>query len=79
MEVINEPHLRSEVVIGSNKIHVRGLAQAGEGNVSVRVPNNDEIFITPTFNQYEHLRKEDIVHMKFDGTNLSKGRKASSE
>lgn len=79
MENVNEPHLRAEVLIGSNKIFKRGLVQAGEGNVSIRIPNKEEIFITPTFNQYDNLRKEDIVHVKFDGTVLSEGRKPSSE
>ncbi len=47
--------------------------------MSVRVPGKDEIFITPTFNQYEGLRESDIVHLKFDGTVLSEDKKPSSE
>jgi len=79
MELYNEPHLRTEVVNGSQKIYQSALVQAGEGNVSVRVPGKDELFITPTFNQYYNLRNEDIVHMKFDGQVIGEGRKPSSE
>ena len=79
MELDNEPHLRTEVVKGSNKIFRRGLVQTGEGNVSVRVPGKNELFITPTFNLYENLRNEDIVHITFDGKVLNAGKKPSSE
>jgi len=79
MVLINESFLKKEVIIGSNKVFIRGLVQAGEGNISMRVPNKDEFYITPTFNQYEGLKESDLVHMKFDGTILSKGKKPSSE
>ena len=79
MEQINNSFLKAEVIKGSDKVYKRGLVQAGEGNISVRVPKKDEFFITPTFNQYEGLKESDLVHMKFDGTLLSEGRKPSSE
>jgi len=79
MDLMNEQLLRAEVVKGSITIFKKGLVQAGEGNVSIRIPGKDEMFITPSFNRYENLRKGDIVHMKFDGELLKKGRKPSSE
>ncbi len=79
METTNYSYLKKDVIIGSNKVYKRGLVQAGEGNISVRVPNKDELYITPTFNQYEGLKESHLVHMKFDGTILSTGRKPSSE
>ena len=79
MEIFNESLLKMDVINGSNKIYKKGLVHAGEGNMSVRVPWKDEIFITPTFNQYEGLRESDIVHLKFDGTVLSGEKNPSSE
>jgi len=79
MEVIDDSLLKTDVVIGAKKIFNKGLVQAGEGNVSVRIPGKDELYITPTFNLYEDLRETDVVHLKFDGTILSKGRGPSSE
>ncbi|MEE9586210.1 MAG: class II aldolase/adducin family protein, partial [Nitrososphaerales archaeon] len=33
----------------------------------------------PTFNRYETMTKDDVVHLKFDGAQLSRGRHASTE
>ena len=79
MEEINEQLFRAEIVNGSKEIYTKQLVQAGEGNISIRVPGNEEMFITPTFNKYYNLRKKDVVHMKFDGTVLNEGKKPSSE
>lgn len=79
MSLINEDLLRIEVVNGAKKVFQKGLVQAGEGNISFRIPNKDELLITPTFNTYEDLEKADIVHMKFNGKVLSEGRLPSSE
>lgn len=67
------------VVDGAKQVYSRGLVEAGEGNISVRVPDKDQMFITPTFNTYRDLEKAEIVHMKFDGEVLSSERKPSSE
>lgn len=74
-----ENRLRMDVVNGAKAIFHKGLVEVGEGNVSTRVPEKEELFITPTFNQYETMTKDDIVHLKFDGTQLSKGNRASTE
>ena len=79
MTSINQERLRLDVVSGAKTIYQGDLVEAGEGNVSVRVPNREEILVTPTFNKYHDLRKEDIVRMKFDGTVLSGKRGPSSE
>lgn len=70
--------LREEVVWASREIYKRGLVNPGEGNVSIRV-GKDELLITPSYNQYETITPEEIVRMKFDGTQLSQGRPASTE
>lgn len=67
------------VVNGSRHIFQAGLVQFGEGNVSVKIPGTDEILISPTMNDYENMTIDDVVHLKFDGSQLSKGKKASSE
>lgn len=71
--------LKIEVVKATKSIYRKGLVKIGEGNVSIRVPDKEELFITPTFNDYENLTEKDIAHISFDGTQLSKGKIASSE
>ena len=74
-----EGQLRLEVVKAAKAIFSKGLVEAGEGNVSVRNGKKDELFITPSFNQYVTLKKEEIVHLNFDGEALSVGKLPSTE
>ena len=74
-----EHSLRMDVVNGAKAIFHKGLVDIGEGNVSIRIPKKDELFITPTFNQYEKMAEDDVVHLKFNGVQLSKGKNASKE
>lgn len=74
-----EELFRTEVVWGAKTIFKKGLVDTGEGNVSVRYGKKEELFITPSFNNYETLTEEQIVHMNFDGTPLSKGKLPSTE
>ncbi len=76
---MTENDYRIAVVQGAQDIFKGHLVEFGEGNVSMRVADQDELFITPTQNDYLSLTSKDIVHMKFDGTLLSKERKPSSE
>ncbi|TFG23107.1 MAG: class II aldolase/adducin family protein [Promethearchaeota archaeon] len=70
---------RAEVVKGAKAIFNKGLVDFGEGNVSVRNGKKEELFITPSFNNYETLTEDQVVHMKFDGTPLSTGKLPSTE
>ena len=79
MTSIKEDQLRIEVVKGAKSIFAKGLVEAGEGNISVRNSKKEELFITPSFNQYDTLKKEEIVHLNFDGTPLSSGKLPSTE
>jgi ribulose-5-phosphate 4-epimerase/fuculose-1-phosphate aldolase len=79
MEPKTEDQLRGEVVKGAKEIFQKGLVDVGEGNVSVRIPGRDELLITPTFNHYGKMTEQDVVHLKFDGTQLSSGQRASTE
>ena len=74
-----EDLFRTEVVWGAKTIFKKGLVDTGEGNVSVRYGKKEELFITPSFNNYETLTEEQIVHMNFDGTPLSRGKLPSTE
>ncbi len=79
MEPAAEAEYRKLVVEGAKAIYENGLVQFGEGNVSVRVKKVDEFFTTPSQNDYETFKPEEVVYMKFDGTQISKGRPTSSE
>ena len=71
--------LKDAVVMAAKEIYKRGLVQDGEGNVSIRIPGKDEMLITPTADVYMQLTKQDIIHIKFDGTVISGKREPSSE
>ncbi len=79
MSINKEDQLRLDVVKGAKAIFTKGLVEAGEGNVSIRNGKKEELFITPSFNQYVTLKKEDIVHMDFKGNALSAGKLPSTE
>ncbi|MHA1560689.1 MAG: class II aldolase/adducin family protein [Promethearchaeota archaeon] len=79
MEITEEKEYRKKVLYGSKKIFEGKLVEFGEGNVSIRVKKQDEMFITPSKNDYATLKLDEIVHIQFDGTQISKGRPASSE
>jgi len=79
MSIEKEDQLREQVVEGAKSIFAKGLVQVGEGNVSIRNGRKKEFFITPSFNQYSTLKKDEIVHMNFDGTALSTGKLPSTE
>ncbi len=79
MAINKEDKIRTEVVRGAKAIFSKGLVEAGEGNVSVRNGKKEEFFITPSFNQYDTLTKDEIVHLNFEGTPLSAGKLPSTE
>lgn len=79
MVLNKEDQVRMEVVKGAKAIFAKGLVEAGEGNVSVRNANKEELFITPSFNQYKTLNRDEIVLLNFDGTPLSAGKLPSTE
>jgi L-ribulose-5-phosphate 4-epimerase len=74
-----EKEYRQSVWEGAKTIFAANLVDFGEGNVSMRVRKRDEMFITPTQNDYATLQPEDMVHLTFEGMQISKGRPASSE
>ena len=79
MTLTKEDTLRIEVVDGAKAIFAKDLVEKGEGNVSIRNGKREELFITPSFNQYSTLIKDQVVHMNFDGIPLSSGKLPSTE
>jgi L-fuculose-phosphate aldolase len=79
MAMNKEDQLRLEVVRGAKAIFAKGLVETGEGNVSMRFGKKEELFITPSFNQYDTLKPNEIVHLNFEGSALSSGKLPSTE
>jgi len=75
LETTKDDLLKKYVVNGAKAIFKKKLVDIGEGNVSIRVPNKMEFLMTPTFNQYEKMTKDDVVHLTFDGEQLSQEKK----
>jgi L-fuculose-phosphate aldolase len=71
--------LKKELVAASRTIYLKNLVQRGEGNLSIRIPDTDEFLVTPTYNDYENMTTDDVVHMNFKEEQISGSRKASSE
>ncbi len=73
--------LRMEIVRASKAIISKKLVEIGEGNISARIPDSDEFFVTPSYNNYENMNPMEVVHLKIDGTIIScpERRKPSSE
>jgi L-fuculose-phosphate aldolase len=79
MEVLALEQKKLVLQQGAKRIYEKGLVQAGEGNISIRIETRDELLITPTYNKYLNLKKKHLVYSQFDGKLLSKGSKPSSE
>ncbi|MFW9896955.1 MAG: class II aldolase/adducin family protein [Candidatus Thorarchaeota archaeon] len=79
MSSTKQDRLRIEAVEGAKAIFTKGLVEMGEGNVSIRNGRKEELFITPSFNNYSTLKPEEIVHVNFEGNPLSSGKLPSTE
>ena len=62
------PHLwqREALIATARRLNPSGLNQGTSGNLSHRV--DEGFLVTPTGMEYEALRPEDIVLMRFDGS-----------
>ncbi|MFO8017212.1 MAG: class II aldolase/adducin family protein [Promethearchaeia archaeon] len=74
-----EKKIRNEIINAGKTLFEKGVVENNEGNISVRYGRKEELFITPTANNYQKCTPEEIVHMDFDGTALSKGKLPSTE
>ena len=59
--------MKRDLVQAAKELFESGLVLPGEGNLSMRLPGEEAMIITPTGNRYAGLEPEDLVVMGFDG------------
>lgn len=74
-----EARLREEVVRYGNLLIERGLVTGTGGNISVRLPGNEGMLITPSGMPYAEITPEDIVVVDWEGNPVGGRRKPSIE
>jgi len=72
-------NLQEELVGAAKRMPANGLVIGSEGNVSVRVPKEDRMIITPSSLPYSELKPEHTVIMDLSGEVLTEGRPPSME
>lgn len=65
--IIDYPECRAEIIHTAREMNRLGINQGTSGNVSVRHPQGEGLFITPTSLPYEQMQPADIVHLHLDG------------
>lgn len=76
---ISISEMKNQICWASKEIYQRGLVNVGEGNISLRVKNRDEMVITPSGNNYLNPLPANMVHITFEGKVITEGKKPSTE
>lgn len=63
----SENALRTLLVQVGRRVSQMGLAPYAQGNLSVRVPGEELVLITPTAIPYDEMEEDDIVAIRLDG------------
>lgn len=71
--------LKQELIKYGKKLVEVGLTKGTGGNLSVYIPSEEKMLITPSGIDFFDIKEEDIVTMKLDGTILEGDKKPSSE
>lgn len=76
---ISISEMKNQICWASKEIYQRGLVNVGEGNISLRVKNRNEMIITPSGNNYLNPLPTNMVHITFEGKVITEGEKPSTE
>ena len=60
--------LKQELIKYGKKLVEVGLTKGTGGNLSVYIPSEEKMLITPSGIDFFDIKEEDIVTMKLDGT-----------
>jgi len=71
--------MKNQICWASKEIYQRGLVNVGEGNISLRVKNRNEMIITPSGNNYLNPLPTNMVHITFEDKVITEGKKPSTE
>ncbi len=70
---------KEELLETSKRLYNEKLVAGTSGNISVYIPEEDIMIITPGSLSYETMKLEDLVSLKLDGTIVGGSKKPSSE
>lgn len=76
---MSHENLKQELIEYGKKLVEVGLTKGTGGNLSVYIPSEEKMLITPSGIDFFDIKVEDIVTMKLDGTILEGDKKPSSE
>ena len=77
--MVNIQKIKNELIDVCLFVYDENLVKHGEGNISIRIPNTEEMIITPSGNNYSNLHSDNMVHMNFDGKVISESLIPTSE
>lgn len=76
---MSDLELKQELIKYGKKLIENDLTKGSGGNLSVYVPEEEKMLITPSGIDFYDIKEDDIVTMKLDGTIIEGDRKPSSE